>query len=386
MIITTLPICFRRGRPFRILFSAFVAKCLGRLLSSKVYYPINLMGIKNHLIPDEIEPTRLSYHTALRDIGIDVSVEDIMSDMDEMFLHYVRDIIESRIYNQICTIEPVPMAYCICGRVELPASVLQQLREQERAKLTKFVEGKLRCSICNEEIQYCKYNVLLHQHGDVAPEFSIFPSWLKTRKDEELERILKRRCIVTRRYRPSGVSLQLSSGLTVDPDYCWGHQLAFLSKISCDNELVLVIGMTHIAQACKAIMLAKMARPEIKVSLVVHPMVDFHFNNPFPNPTMSAGEFVRFCGSKSAALIMLSFALQWNRERSSLNFEELPLIENSLRNKIILMNLLKQSNIGSIEDAVRALKRFNVQTVLKGLRQRRILSAFEQILIQAIVV
>ena len=372
------------GRPFRILYTAFVAKCIGSLLNKMVYYPINLMGIRHGLSPKEQEHTKTAYIEALNELGLTASTSNVHSDLSEPFIEFVRAIIQKRLLDKECAEEVARMSYCACGRVELPVHVLDKIKAEERIKLACFKNNRLICRTCGGEIQEENYNTIYHRSRYLSGNFDIYPKWLSKKYQSELISIFQRNNVLTRRYRPDGSAIRLSSGYTVDPDYSWAHHPAFLSDILNDNDAIIVVGTTHIAKACNSVALSYLTKPSMRILIIAHPMLDFNSTSTFPNPTMSTKEFVRLCGSAKIAKILLSLTFQWSRERSKLNFDEVGLIETCKQENVVTRKIIDYGNIDIVLETISALKRNNILQILKKLRKNQPLNQWERWLIDSI--
>src|SRR4030042_3082249 len=137
MIVTTLPISYRQGRSFRILFTPLVSSFIAKICMVDSIYPIDLMGMRNPMLPPDREKTVASYKRELAELCICHS-NKIFVNTEESFWSYVLGIIDQQISNGQCRFVNTEVTFCDCGKIELPTNVFKLIKKQERLKLSEY--------------------------------------------------------------------------------------------------------------------------------------------------------------------------------------------------------------------------------------------------------
>lgn len=384
MIVTTLPLCYRRNRSFKMFFTPFVAKCINNLLGGKLVLPLNLMGIRDIIPRSEYNAVVESYRKDLELLGIKIPAAQIFHDMDQGFLDFVFSEVIPHESSGRFRRESRPITFCSCGRIELPNEVFISIQKQERMKLMIQRNGTdIMCKACESSLQTRDTEVLIHDYTESTLGCQLVPHTYSNRARGIIKEIVDHPVIFSRHYRPEAGSLVLEPGTMIDPDYCWGHYLGYLKKCFGDSEFVVVAGVNHLVQAYRMIILTRDLDPSIRVSLVVHPLITIRNGDENLNK-MTLEEYLDRCGSSTSAQLFFSLGLQWNRFDSIIPFSELALVQQSLIGKDLSSITPPMVRPCELKDMATTLKRDNVLRILKRIRRRSPLLIDEQTLFSSV--
>jgi hypothetical protein len=383
MITTILPVSYRRDRSFKILFPAFVAKCVSKLLQSKLVLSIDLLGNRGPRAMHEYPEIIQSYHTKLQSIGIHTS-NNIFSNADPIFYEYVKKQISHDINRSTVRRQSENVIHCGCGKIELPSKAfLEAVSHQDRLQLlTNQPNGFHECKFCNSQLTTDTVDILVRQYEQSIGMYRVTPSSYERRVLATISEITQHPLFISRKFRTSYGAIDLD-GEILDPDYYWSHYICFLAEKYGEDEFVLVCGIDCLVQACKVLILTKSINPSIKLNLCIHPKIQIRDSEGvFGHKTST--DYLEYCGNSNAAQIFFSLGIQWNRFDSIISTSELPIIHKSLQ-YIDEKNYSANNTVFCLEDIMFWLKRDTILKILKVLRQRSELSPEQKFILRAII-
>lgn len=366
MHITTLPISFRPGRPFRVLFTAFVASVVSRLCGYQQIHSLNLGGIRkqSELSTDLIVR---GYRDELELLGIDTTSNHFFNDLDPVFLEFVNQSITARIETGECQKIKQNISFCSCGKVEIPTVLLNDAESHKIVKLASKDRSTWKCIFCGNELQNVGEVTIIHRLPICAMPLEITPKKLLKKAKVAMDQVLDRPVLISRVHRHD-IHATKVDGYLIDTDYCWLHYLDFLYHQYEVKEIAIAIGINHIPQACKLVAFSNAVNPLLKVRLIVSPLIDFG-NELVINKKTTLTKLIAELGSTTAARLFLGLNVRWNREVAQINLGDIWWIRESLK-KIEYLDKITQVVQVSEEIMCGLVNRESIMRILKAIRKQ----------------
>lgn len=368
MNFTTLPISFRPNRPFRILFTPFMVNCIYRLCEGKrQIFPINARGLRDE--PGKVEPSTLcdKYSDELELLGISKRSPSVIifSDRDPEYTEFLKSTIGEGIKSGIYSYTKQRISYCSCGKIEIPTFNLDSIGE-DRLKLASRTQSGWICKFCNSEL-YESLDRTLVLDLDKAPKVHVIPMF-QIPKYESVRSTTSRTVLISRSHRSHANDVQVED-LTIDPDHCWQYFLNYLQAKYGINDFAVVVGVNQIHFAAQLVSLVKLTNPNIKISIVVTPLINLGDLSAGINRETTTRQLIHILGSKIGIRIFLALLVQWSREISNICLSDIDLIKKCLDAKVVT-NLKTEAL--QLQDFEFSFHRQNILRLLKFIRQRSI--------------
>lgn len=381
MNITTLPLSYRPNRPFRIMFTPFVASCIFKLCGgTNQIFPINLRSLRDGGASTEEEVHLLSsYATELRTMGIDMEHTILFGDVSNAFNAFLLESVEQRIQEGACQYVDQMVSYCACGKVEIPSIALQDIYVGKRSQIVRNEDGIWTCKLCKAPLQESMETTLLH-HLYQCEDIAITPLKLLPKISAEMSALCRNPLMVSRVHRIQSNALRIGHCL-IDPDYCWIHYLDFLFQTRNLNDFVLVVGVNQLAHVSRLMMFTRALNPQIRIRLVVTPLIDLDDMSKSINRKTTLTELGVTLGSRTLIRPFLSTLIRWNREISKVDFGDI----ETLRKTDLTASVMIDAPHLTLEEMTMRLNRPYITKVLRTVRQHAILTAEERQLLNAII-
>lgn len=363
MNITTLPISYRRNRPFRILFTPFIANCIFEMCESdKQIYPINARGLRDDITDEgDLLALKMSYTNDLGMIGIDTKSSSIFTDKDPDYTFFLKNSIKRGLQSNKYFIATQAVSFCACGRVEIPTSTLNTMNERS-LKLITGTKVERKCKFCNSTLKESVDETLMCELS-TAPNVNIVPS-KQASKYQAVCSSVDRLVLVSRSHRSYANDVKIDN-FVIDPDHCWLYFLNYLHETKGLNDFVIIVGVNQIHFAAQLMSLIQITSPNIRVTLVVSPLINLS-NLSFPiNKKTTVSQLTELLGNKTAIKIFLALLNQWSREVSEICYSDIALIQKIRIPKTIESSTKITLNLQEFEQY------FNRQTILKALKKIR---------------
>lgn len=366
--VMTLPITPRNSNSFLTLTTSLVADVYAKAFCAELTVVLNTVGIKSE--SSGISPTEQykNYQYLLSRLGMNpAKCEHDGSDLYESFFQSEVSRMEGLSFLQRSKRD---IAWCSCGRVEIPVDVALKIISEQRQKtlISGSSFGGAKCIACdsflvsgNEEVMH----INLHT-ATVLAEPLLYSRELAT----ITERTSKRDIIITRRHRGPNERF--------DIDFRWyGYVGCFANP---GDEVVIVTSPTTLNQAIKVLLYCQIAYPEITIRLFIHPLIRIA-DHKVTMSTMSTQEFFDFLVIPIQARMFLSLGMQWTTPESFIGTDEVYLIKQTSQ-KITDYNCVGVDCItGSL---CNIFTRNNVNSLFKQVRCGRVLSRSQNQLVSFI--
>lgn len=313
--IMTLPITPNRRCSFLTLVTPFVADIYARSIGAELTIVLNTTGIKSESYGMSPADQYKNYIHLLLRLGMG-SIRCV---------HDGTDLYESFFQSEMIRIKEMSLlqrlnrtvAWCSCGRVEIPVDVALKIIADQRHKT--LIRGSnlenATCAVCHSSLNTGDKDVshiwLPKENIDVEP-------CLYAKEIEAIvERTAERDVIVTRHHR--GIEEKF------DTDFRWYGYVGCFAKPG--DEVVIITSPTTLNQAVKVFLYSKMAYPDIKIRLCVHSLIRI-IDHKIKMSKMNIDEFLALLNPLQARMF-LSLGIQWTALESFIGTNEVYLIKQT---------------------------------------------------------
>lgn len=381
MNITTLPISYRPNRPFRILFTPFVASCIFRLCGgTNQIFPINLRSLRDGGVSTDEEVHQLSsYATELSTMGIGTEHTILFSDVSNEFNAFLVESIKREIRNGTCQYLDQRVSYCTCGKVEIPSEALQDIYVGSRSQIVRNNYGVWTCRFCRSTLQEGTETTLIHQLYP-CDGIIITPPKLLAKIRTEMSSHCRNPLMISRTHRTQSNAIRIGHYL-IDPDYCWIHYLDFLFQTKSLNDFILIVGVNQLAHASRLIMFTRALNPQIQIRLVVTPLIDLNDMSKSINRKTTLARLGITLGSTTLIRPFLSTLIRWNREISRIDFGDIDMLQKT---SFEATETADTQHL-TLQEMTERLDRPHITRMLRTVRQHKVLTIEEQQLFNTIV-
>lgn len=380
MIVTTLPVAYKPGRPHRVLVSAFIASLLAKSTGSRAFFPINMISLRGDSWNSVSEGVS-SYRDILHALGYVRMNDHVLADADPTVIEFARGLIADALGVGVCELRMERVSGCNCGKVEILTSLLNDLAETNRLKLVEKVAEQYVCAMCNNTVRSGYRSVLLYHQSTLSP-VTLVPTAHQKRLDGIRAELGCKTYLASRHLSARKYGVPISEALGLDPDFHFGLYLRYLNEIEGNQDLVIVVSASHMYRALRAVGVANGLGTPLRCTLVSHPMFDFSSGNSILGQKMTSADFLDVLGGSVALKLFQATMLQWGSLETSCNIGDLPLLKKTVPSLAEYMN---PEATMSLDTAVRQLNRNNVLSVLKKVRKRKSLTSEECCLLAAIL-
>lgn len=380
MIVTTLPVAYKPGRPHRVMMSAYAASILAKCTGSRAFFPINMISLRGDSW-GSVSKGIASYKSILEVLGYVKPGDRVLADADPAIVQFSQWHIADALKSGVCELRTEHVSSCECGKVEILSSLLNSLAETHRLKLVKKIDGQYVCAMCNNKVHSEHRQVLLYHQPALLP-VPMAPAIHQKRLDSISEELGRKTYLVSRHLSTRKYGVPISDTLGLDPDFHFGLYLRYLSDIERNREVVIVVSASHMYRALRAVGVANSLGTPLRCVLVSHPMFDFASGNTLLGQKMSSIDFIDILGDPVALKLFQATMLRWGSLETSCNIGDLPLLQKTVPSLAEYANL--EATV-SLETVMQQLNRNHVLSVLKKVRKRKSLTNEERCLIAAML-
>lgn len=356
--VMTLPITPKNGNSFLTLVTPFVADVYAKASQAQLTIVLNTVGIKSKNSRVSSKEQHREYQRLLSCLGMDPARCE----------HDGTDLYESFFQLEISRVKTLSLfqhsrrdiAWCSCGRVEIPVDVASKIIVEQRQKT--LISGSsckdAKCVACGSFLEFGNEEVV---HINLPQAIiSADPSLYSKELTAITERTCKRDVIITRKHRGTEEEF--------DTDFRWyGYVGCFASP---GDDVVIITSPTTLNQAVKVLLYCHVVYPDIRIRLFIHPLVRV-IDHKVIMSTMSGQEFFDFLDTPIQARMFLALGMQWAAPEGSIGTDEVYLIRQTSQ-KITDCSCV---NVGCIPGSLcDVFTRNNVNLLFKQVRCGKILS------------
>lgn len=313
MTVVTLPITPGKHNSFVTLFGPFIADIFAKLTNGSLKIMLNTTHSFRFFKNDTKK-----YLCQLEHLGIKPVL--IECDNSEKYKNYIQFAVKDLFNKGFLQIKNINLVHCDCGIVELPYSVYEILKLQDRQKQI----DKNHCVKCGSELMQHKKDILELRLPQKNLDISVYPIMYKGHLQQAIF-ASERPIIVSRNYR-NGVMITLErQTFVLDTDFYWMMYLGYFR----DDNFFVISGSDTINQAIMSIKLLNVIQPKSKISFIIHPLLQIS-NSKIKLSDFTIDNYLQYCKTTRFARSFLALGSQWNKQKVVIKALDLYLIEKSV--------------------------------------------------------
>jgi len=369
MIVTTLPIAYVEGRPLRILSSSIISSILSSVTDARVCFPLNAVSVRESS-KKSLSQRLVDFGDCLGTLGLLNDKSIVLSDGSDEVLQNSEDLLDNALSSGLCFFQESLITHCDCGRLEIPANVLNEVRSDTHQSMYSSAGDVQVCRVCKSELHDSLIQGLFFEQG-LMESPGVLPNNHGGRLSGIINDIAGKSFYISRSFRTMSEGLSLDGHGCLDPDFHSALSLVHLWSLNRD-DLVLVIAINHFYRACRAYAVAKSFAPDLNLTIVAHPMFSSE-NNLMKLPV---NEAVDFMGSKAAVRFLFGTMLQWTRYDSCCSVKDMKRVASC---DTCSVNVQKQK-IPFDKNILRKVNRNSYLSLLSKMRKTRDLYGYDRAL------
>jgi len=372
--VVTLPLTAGNERSFLTLFTPLISHIVSKAIGAPLIIMQNNVGYKSN---DLAIDSRLQYEKYVEHCGqIGISgngvsfKEDASPDYQTYFEKLVKKVLEMGLVN----FQTEEIMWCQCGRTEALASTIKTLAEEKRRKSLIACSDTVKCKCCNHPLESSVEDIAVISLNQVLPE-NIWPPIYFDEFKEVSKRMSGHSVVISRNHR-SGFKIKIGyKEVTIDTDFRWFGYLGYFCQGM--SEVLIVSSLTTLNQLAKVIAFSKLCLPELKISILIHPVIRVKDGN-VKMSSFRIEEYLRLCQTANVARFFLASCMQWNHGETTLTSDEIGLVKLGLLNKTIVSQ--KPSESLAVNDLFHLMNRKTFYNMLKCLRNGKMMTLNEVLL------
>lgn len=358
--VTTLPITPSTESPYLRFYTPLLADIFSRLTGTPFKMFCNTVGFKTGF-----SATRQSelYQHYLAQLSL-LSIRSNTSDHDGSvnYRSYQAGTLSDLVLERIVEQTELDLAWCQCGRVELPAELVYTLLSRKHG-FKGLIKGTAKdplCSFCGSSLSSSRENVkFIHLPVYNAHHVNVIPAKLGNQLSQYITDISAHPMLISRNHRVG----------EYDPEFHW---LPFLNYLAGDTKsnITLIVSPNTFDKAIKVISFARLTNPLLDFNVVVHPLLRVK-DGRISFKGLTIKPFIKVCGGVSEARGFLSIGTQWSNLESTIESRELHFVRMCVQ---YLPDFTPLSHSYSVEEVINVFNRNNLNHIFKQLRSYRDIS------------
>lgn len=297
-MIFTLPITVRNDVPLGYWLTPVLADALSKQYQEQGVLFYGRLGLRSPSLSEE-----MTFHKNLDFLNLACSRKSDADFKDEL-LNLSRELytsgsIENR--EQECY-------RCPCGCLELPVHIASYAKEKTFTR----VSGVYVCKICKEPGEVTRVSAGFFQVDSSwsLESIGVYPEWYRDEL-EGLVRQLREQGIPMSRTRVTGLSQE---NMNLDVEFVWSLIPLMLSRQHKQERIRLVVTNHVLRQAAVALLLAQALSPNLKIDLIVSPII----SHPGVLEKWNISRLIELGFTGDLLRLMLIGSLGWQAKRASL--------------------------------------------------------------------
>jgi len=312
--VVTLPITPGNKRSFLTLFTPFVADMYAKSVGAELTVMLNTVGIKSANSGVDSRQQHANYQMHLKRLGMGSvqCVHDGVQEYETMFQENISRMRKQTLFNNTAK----EISWCSCGRVEIPTEVVRKIILEQRHKtlITGSSFSTASCSTCHSPLETATETVQTLQFPQI--EVTVEPRLYTNEIRAIADRTAENNIIVSRYHR--------NSDERFDADFRWYGYIGYVANPG--DEVTIISSPTTLNQAVKVMAFNQLISPEIKVKLLIHPLVRV-VDDQIQMSTMDINGYFDFLDNPLQARMFFALGLQWSSGESLVRAREVHLIK-----------------------------------------------------------
>ncbi len=361
-IITTLPITPSSSSPLLRFYTPFIADVISRVSHTPFFMFCNTVGMKTTFDSKKQQLLFELYKKQLNTLYINFNTAD--HDGSLKFKYYFKECLQLLNSNNFIESKELDMAWCKCGKVEIPISFLEKyfFINNSNKNLVVGTSSDPKCKFCMQRLDFKKQSVKILNFDANTDLNIILPSKYKLQAEKDYYSLCEFPYIISRSQRK----------ISYDTEFIWSTYINFIAPQSVD-EIVMVLSPNNLNKAIRVVLITQMLKKNLRFRFIIHPLLRCNKTDALHKNLQLESVFDIF-SNVNEIRGLLALSSKWNSNESAIMLKDLHYVKLCI--KYLQKNISNDHKV-EIDEVATILNRDYLNRMFKIIRSYKVPGDFD---------